>query len=54
MTVEELRNMQAFMKRVPVTGEESIAWCHVYSALQTELTRLTTPTQVASQGEPTL
>ena len=40
MTIQALRNIQAFMKRVPVTGEESIAWCQAWAELEAEMEAL--------------
>jgi hypothetical protein len=46
MTLQDLKNIQAFLARVPLTGPESIAWCQAQAAVQAEIGRLSAPPPV--------
>lgn len=37
MSIDDLKNLLVFMKRVPVTGEEALAWTQTYTAVQKAL-----------------
>lgn len=43
MKLQTLQNIQVFLKRVPVTGEESIAWCQASAEVSEEIAKLTAP-----------
>lgn len=46
MKTEDLKNLLIFMKRVPVTGEEALAWAQSYLALQAAYEAATAPPDV--------
>lgn len=43
MKLQTLQNIQIFLKRVPVTGEESIAWCQASAEVADEIAAQTSP-----------
>lgn len=45
MELEDLKNLQAFMQRVQLTGAEVPAWSKAWNALLFEIAELTTPKQ---------
>jgi hypothetical protein len=48
MTLQDLKNIQVFLARVPLSGAEAVAWCQAQSAVQSEIARLTAPPPVDS------
>lgn len=43
MELEDLKNLQAFLQRVQLSGAEVPAWVKASNALAVEVARLTTP-----------
>lgn len=43
MTKAILQNLIVFMNRVPVTGQEALAWAETYAAVNAELAELNKP-----------
>lgn len=49
MTLQDLQNIQVFLKRVPMTGEEAIGWCQAWAAVQAEVVTVSKPASVPSE-----
>ena len=54
MKLQTLQNIQVFLKRVPVTGEESIAWCQASAEVADEIAAQTTPPAIDKSIKNTL
>lgn len=46
MQLQTLQNIQIFLKRVPVTGEEAIAWCQASAEVADAIAKQSAPAAI--------